>query len=161
MLMRNAKKKKKEEITCILHQTQMRRYKTACKRRKNRHDVAWKLFQRWNKAVCKINVREYRRGNKKGTIQKNWQHMVHTITKNKQEHNTIFIGHHFACWEVSKDQTYVFTYYHMFYILMFESHLFYLKNDKTHVRTTWYDLFVLSQHEGDNRIHNIFSKSVM
>jgi hypothetical protein len=26
---------------------------------------------------------------------------------------------------------------------------------------TWNDLFVLSQHERDNRIHNIFSKSVM
>ena len=24
-----------------------------------------------------INVREYRRGNKKETIQRNWQHMVH------------------------------------------------------------------------------------
>ena len=30
-----------------------------------------------------------------------------------------------------------------------------------YVRTTWYDLFVLSQHEGNNRIHTICSKSVL
>jgi hypothetical protein len=30
-----------------------------------------------------INVREYRRGNQKRTIQRNWQHRVHNTKKNK------------------------------------------------------------------------------
>ena len=28
----------------------------------------------WLTAICEINVREYRRGNQKWTIQRNWQH---------------------------------------------------------------------------------------
>jgi hypothetical protein len=61
-----------------------------------------------------INVREYRRGNPKRTIQRNWQHRVHktkinktkTIqrnwqhrvhkTKKKTPHNTICVGHHYT-----------------------------------------------------------------
>ena len=35
----------------------------------------------------RINVSEYRRGNQKWTIQKNWQHMIHK-TKTKQNKNT-------------------------------------------------------------------------
>ena len=36
-----------------------------------------------------INVREYRRGNQKWTIQRNWQHRVHKTKKNKRktQHN--------------------------------------------------------------------------
>ena len=43
-----------------------------------------------------IKVREYRRGNQKGTIQRNWQHMVQKTKKNKAKHNTICVGHHYA-----------------------------------------------------------------
>jgi hypothetical protein len=39
--------------------------------------------------VYKINVREYRRGNLKWTIQRNWQHSVHkTQYKDKQIKST-------------------------------------------------------------------------
>jgi hypothetical protein len=39
--------------------------------------------------VYKINVREYRRGNLKWTIQRNWQHSVHkTQYKDKQNKST-------------------------------------------------------------------------
>jgi hypothetical protein len=37
------------------------------------------------------NIREYRRGNTKWTIQRNWQHGVHKTKENK--HNTIGVGH--------------------------------------------------------------------
>jgi len=33
-----------------------------------------------------INVREYRRGNKKWTIQRNWQHSVHKTKKNTSQY---------------------------------------------------------------------------
>jgi hypothetical protein len=50
-----------------------------------------------------INVREYRRSNKKWTIQRNWQHRVHKTKKNteklatygtqdEEKHNTIYVG---------------------------------------------------------------------
>jgi len=39
-----------------------------------------------------INVREYRRGNQKRTIQRNWQHRVHK-TKKKQAKSE-----HYMCW---------------------------------------------------------------
>jgi hypothetical protein len=42
-----------------------------------------------------INVREYRRGNQKWTIQRNWQHRVHKTKKNKKN-NTICVGNHYA-----------------------------------------------------------------
>jgi hypothetical protein len=41
-----------------------------------------------------INVREYRRGNQKWTIQTNWQHR--TKTKTKLKHNTIYVGHYYV-----------------------------------------------------------------
>ena len=43
---------------------------------------------------CIINVREYRRGNQKLTIQRNWQHGVHKTKKNKikTQHN--------MCWTI-------------------------------------------------------------
>jgi hypothetical protein len=79
--------------------------------------------------------------------------------QDEEKHNRICVRHHNASWEVRKDQKYLFTYCHVVYIsVMVESRL---RNDKIYVRTTWHDLFVLSQHERDNRIHNIFSKSVM
>ena len=40
-----------------------------------------RLILIWNK--LKINAREYQRGNKKWTIQRNWQHRVHMKKKNK------------------------------------------------------------------------------
>jgi len=41
--------------------------------------------------------REYRSGNQKWTIQRNWQHRVHTRRrKTKQKHNTICVGHQYA-----------------------------------------------------------------
>jgi hypothetical protein len=43
-----------------------------------------------------INVREYRRGNSKWTIKKNWQHMVHMIQKTKKRHNTIYAEHNYT-----------------------------------------------------------------
>ena len=76
-----------------------------------------------------------------------------------EKHNRICVRHHNASWEVRKDHTYLFTYCHVVCIsLMVESRL---RNDKIYVRTIWHDLFVLAQYERDNRIHNIFSKSVM
>jgi hypothetical protein len=36
-----------------------------------------KLAKYGTQDTGQINVREYRRGNKKKTIQRNWQHMVH------------------------------------------------------------------------------------
>ena len=42
--------------------------------------------------VYSINVREYRRGNQKRTIQRNWQHRVHKTKKNKTK------THHNMCW---------------------------------------------------------------
>jgi hypothetical protein len=44
-----------------------------------------------------INVREYRRGNRKWTIHKNWQHIWYTRRrKTKQKHNIICVGHPYA-----------------------------------------------------------------
>jgi hypothetical protein len=42
-----------------------------------------------------INVREYRNGNKKRTIKKNWQHRF-TQDEGKQNKNTICVGHYYA-----------------------------------------------------------------
>jgi hypothetical protein len=39
-----------------------------------------------------INVKEYRRTNKKWTIQRNWQQDEDT----KQKHSTICVGHHYV-----------------------------------------------------------------
>jgi hypothetical protein len=67
----------------------------------------------------KINVREYRRGNKNGqskeyqrgnkmdnpedtkgaiklTIQRSWEHMVHTTERNKTKHNTVWFGQNYT-----------------------------------------------------------------
>ena len=35
--------------------------------------------------ISQINIREYQIGNKKRTIQKNWQHWVHMMKKNKSK----------------------------------------------------------------------------
>ena len=43
-----------------------------------------------------INVREYRRCNKKWIFQRNWQHRVYKTKKNKQNQNTICVGHHYT-----------------------------------------------------------------
>jgi len=45
-----------------------------------------------------MNVKEYRRGNHKWTIQRNWQHGVYKTGKKetKQKHNTLCVGHHYA-----------------------------------------------------------------
>ena len=49
--------------------------------------------------ICKgtlyINVREYRRGKQKRTIQRNWKHRIHKTKKTKQKHNSICVGHHY------------------------------------------------------------------
>ena len=49
--------------------------------------------------ILYINVREYRSGNQKWTIQRNWQHWVHkTQDEDKQNnkiHITVFVGHHY------------------------------------------------------------------
>jgi len=58
----------------------------------------------------KVNIGEHRIGNKKWTIQRNWQHRVHntkkkqnknttqyvldTTLRKQQKHNTICVGHH-------------------------------------------------------------------
>jgi hypothetical protein len=43
-------------------------------------------------AMCLANVREYRKGNKKGGIQINWQHRVHRMKKTttKAQYNVCF-----------------------------------------------------------------------
>ena len=45
-----------------------------------------------------INVKEYRRGNHKWTIQRNWQHWVHKTKNNirKPQHKSICVGHHYT-----------------------------------------------------------------
>ena len=48
-----------------------------------------------NHNKMKINVREYRRGNKKWTIQRNWQHSV-CKKETKPTHNTMRIGQNYA-----------------------------------------------------------------
>jgi hypothetical protein len=40
-----------------------------------------------HRVYCYINVREYRKGNQKWTVQRNWQHRVHKTMK-KQNKNT-------------------------------------------------------------------------
>ena len=40
-----------------------------------------KLATQGTQDTGQINVREYRRGNQKWTIQRNWQHRVHKINK--------------------------------------------------------------------------------
>jgi hypothetical protein len=49
-----------------------------------------------NYSLC-IAIKRFRipNDNQKGTFQRNWQHMIHnTEDENKQNHNTICIGHH-------------------------------------------------------------------
>ena len=41
--------------------------------------------------VLYINVREYRRGNQKWVIQRNWQHKVHQMKKNKTKNTTQYV----------------------------------------------------------------------
>ena len=45
-----------------------------------------------------MNVKEYRRGNQKWAIHRNWQHWVYKTEKieTKQKLNTICVGHHYA-----------------------------------------------------------------
>ena len=43
-----------------------------------------------------INIREYRRGNHKWTIQRKYQHKTQDEDKQKKKHNTIRVGHHNA-----------------------------------------------------------------
>jgi len=45
-----------------------------------------------------MNTKEYRRGNQKWTIHRNWQHWVHKTGKKetKQKHNTLCVGHHYT-----------------------------------------------------------------
>ena len=43
-----------------------------------------------------INVREYRSGNKKRTIQRNWLDRVEKTKKNKTKHSTICVVHHYT-----------------------------------------------------------------
>ena len=45
------------------------------------------------RARTQINVREYRRGNQKRTIQRNWQQ---DEEKQNKKHNTVCVGHHFT-----------------------------------------------------------------
>jgi hypothetical protein len=42
--------------------------------------------------ISYINVREYRRGNQKWTIERNWKHVQVTQDEEKQKHNTICVG---------------------------------------------------------------------
>jgi hypothetical protein len=46
-----------------------------------------------------INVREYRRGNKKWTIQRKWQHRVQK-RKTNNKNTTQYVGHHFHVGEL-------------------------------------------------------------
>ena len=41
-------------------------------------------------STLNINAREYRRGNQKRTIQRNWQ------DEEKQKHNILCVGHHYT-----------------------------------------------------------------
>ena len=43
-----------------------------------------------------INVKEYRKGIQKRTIQRNWQHGYTRRRKIKQKRSTICVGHHYA-----------------------------------------------------------------
>ena len=86
---------------------------------KNRHNVASKLFQRWDYAMCLLG--------------------------SGQRPNLCI---------------YLFSCVHGLHIIN-GSKSFTLSQMIRYVRTTWYDLLVLSQHEGDNRIHTICSKSVL
>ena len=43
-----------------------------------------KVYNRWM-YLAYINVREYRRGNQKRTIQRNWQHRIHKAKKNTEK----------------------------------------------------------------------------
>ena len=45
--------------------------------------------------IMYINLREYRRGNQKWKIQRNWQHSVHNIKKNKAKTQHKCVGHHY------------------------------------------------------------------
>jgi hypothetical protein len=47
----------------------------------------------YHETVIQPNGREYRRGNHKWTIQRNWQHRVHKTKKNTKKHNAICVGH--------------------------------------------------------------------
>jgi hypothetical protein len=44
-----------------------------------------------------INIREYRRGNKKWPIQRNWQHRVQKTKTNKSKHLDILCGDNDIC----------------------------------------------------------------
>jgi hypothetical protein len=56
-----------------------------------------KYYVKPNSEICKdINVREYRRGNQKLTIQRNWQNREHKTEKTKQKQITICVGHHYT-----------------------------------------------------------------
>lgn len=44
-----------------------------------------------------INVREYRRGNQKWAMQRNWQHWLYKTKKDKsKKQNTQYAGHNYA-----------------------------------------------------------------
>ena len=45
--------------------------------------------------VISINAREFQRGSQKWTIQRDWEHRVHKMKKNKIQHNTIYVGYHY------------------------------------------------------------------
>jgi len=62
--------------------------------KKSHIPVKW--FSEFRYEEFLINVREYRRGNQKWIIQRNWQHSVYKMKKNKtkQKHNIICVGHH-------------------------------------------------------------------
>jgi hypothetical protein len=50
---------------------------------------------RVNWLIMYINLREYRRGNQKWKIQRNWQHSVHNMKKNKAKTQHKCVGHHY------------------------------------------------------------------
>jgi hypothetical protein len=49
------------------------------------------LCQATSKLIRQFNIREYRRGNQKKTIPRNWS----TQDEDKHKHNTICVGHHY------------------------------------------------------------------
>jgi hypothetical protein len=60
------------------------------------HYLIIEFFYKWVKLSYKIKVREHRRGNQKWTVQRNWEHMVHKMKKNKTKYNTTGIGYHYT-----------------------------------------------------------------
>ena len=63
-------------------------------------DNPGKLAKLGKQDTGQIKVREFRKGNEKRTIQRNWQHRVHNTKKKnnprKPNNYTICIGHHYA-----------------------------------------------------------------